>query len=744
MPKAKKKTTTKLVIVESPAKARTIEKYLGADYLVEASVGHILDLPKRSLGVDVSNGFAPKYEVIQGKQSVIDTLSRKAKKAGEIFIATDPDREGEAIAAHIAQIIRTTENHVHRVLFNEITPASVQNGIAHPGKIDQARVDAQQARRILDRLVGYKVSPIIQKIIARGLSAGRVQSVALRLLCEREAEIRAFKPQEYWSITADLLTKKKEAFQAQLFKWQGKKVDKDIPKEADAKKIVTALEKATFTLADLAEKKVKSSPSPPYTTSTLQQDAARRLRFSNKKTMMIAQALYEGIELGKEGPVGLITYMRTDSTRTANEALEAVRTHITKQFGDDFLPKKARFFKKSRRAQDAHEAIRPTDVHREPKNVKSFLSADQLKLYELIWNRFVASQMADAHFQSTTATIKAGKGELRATGRRTLFKGYQQLYDDRTEEEASRELPKLTVGETYKLNKLEPKQHFTQPLPRYNEGSLVKELDELGIGRPSTYAMIITTLTARRYIEKIERRFHTTELGETVNKLLVEQFPDIFNVSFTARMEEELDSIENKKIAWEQVVDDFYVPFNHSLEEVKGKTKELRKQTEEKTDQVCDKCGSPMIIKWGRHGKFLGCSAYPECKNIKPLESEQQTTDKVCPKCGKPMLVRHGPYGQFLGCSGYPKCKTIISLDAGPEVDCPRPDCDGKVSRKRSKKGRTFYGCSNYPKCDFVSWYPPVKEPCPECGHPYMEERALKSGTVKVCPQCKIKIPVES
>jgi DNA topoisomerase-1 len=748
MAKSTEKKMRKLVIVESPAKAKTIEKYLGSDYAVEASVGHILDLPRRTLGVDVRKKFAPQYEIIEGKENVIKSLQRNAKKAGEIFIATDPDREGEAIASHLAKVIGLDGGRIRRVLFNEITPNSVRQGLKAPGDIDQAKVEAQQARRILDRLVGYMVSPFIQKVIARGLSAGRVQSVALRLICEREAEIRDFKPQEYWSITADLLTKKGEAFQAKLTRWKGEKVNMDIQDEATAQAIVDSLRSHSFTLTDLTKKNVKKSPLPPYTTSTLQQDAANRLRFSNSRTMQVAQALYEGIELGKEGPVGLITYMRTDSTRSAPEAIKSAREFIAERFGDDFRPKQAREFKKSKRAQDAHEAIRPTDVHREPLSVKKSLTPEQFKLYELVWKRFVASQMAEAEFEGTTATIQAGEGELRATGRRTLFKGYQQLYEDATngEDETAQELPKLTVGETFQLKTLNPKQHFTQPPPRYNEGSLVKELDEKGIGRPSTYAMIVSTLIARHYVTRKEHRFSPTELGETVNKILVSQFPDIFNVSFTAQMEEELDSIENEQADWVHVVEDFYGPFQKSLQTAQGKRQELRKQTEESTDKVCEKCGSPMIIRWGRHGRFLGCSAFPACKNIKPLEpaAAPQPTDKTCPKCGKPMVVRHGPHSRFLGCSGYPECKTIEPLEQGEQVDCPRPGCNGKVGQRRSKKGRVFWGCSNYPKCDFVSWYRPILEPCAACGHPYMDERNTKAGSFKVCPKCKAKVAREA
>ncbi|MFH1010688.1 MAG: type I DNA topoisomerase, partial [bacterium] len=717
-------------------------------YTVEASVGHILDLPKREMGVDIENGFTPHYEVIEGKASVIESLRRHAQKAKEIFIATDPDREGEAIAAHVAKVIHAEEARVRRVLFNEITPDSIRRGLSEPGHIDQAKVEAQQARRILDRLVGYMVSPFLQKVVAKGLSAGRVQSVALRIICEREAEIRAFAAQEYWSITADLLTKRGESFQAKLALWQGKKVDMDIADEAAAQAIVGALQNETFTLTDLKKRDVKSSPLPPYTTSTLQQDAAHRLKFSNTKTMQIAQALYEGVEVGKEGPVGLITYMRTDSTRIAPEALSAVRTFVENHFGETYRPAKPRQFKKSKRAQDAHEAIRPTDVRRDPQSLKKELTPEQFRLYELIWKRFVASQMADAKYEVTTATIEAGAGQFRAVGRRTRFKGYQQVYEDlkSEEDETARELPVLEMGDTFELKALTPKQHFTQPPPRYNEGSLVKELDEKGIGRPSTYALIISTLIGRRYVTRKEHRFYPTELGEMVNKILTSQFPDIFNVSFTAKMEEELDSIENEDAPWAQVVEDFYRPFQQSLQEAKAKRQELRKQTQEITDQLCEKCGSAMVIRWGRHGRFLGCSAFPACKNIKPLEpaAAAQPTDKTCPKCGEPMVARNGKFGAFLGCSGYPKCKTILPLDDGRNVPCPKAGCDGTVSPKRSRKGRAFWGCSNYPKCDFVSWHRPLLEPCATCDHPYLEERSTKAGTFKVCPKCKAKVAVEA
>jgi DNA topoisomerase-1 len=742
-----------LVIVESPAKARTLTGYLGSKYVVQATVGHVRDLPAKRLGVDVDAEFEPEYVVIEGKEDVVKNLRKTAKDVRQIYLATDPDREGEAIAFHVAELLGKTSLPLQRVLFNEITRSGVLKAMAHPIEIDTAKVDAQQARRVLDRLVGYLVSPLLQKIIARGLSAGRVQSVALRLICEREDEIRAFVREEYWTVEALLLTAKSESFLARLVKMHGQKPE--LGTEESAAAAVAEIRKHPFALSDLKVKPTKSHPSAPYTTSTLQQDASRRLGFSNERTMGVAQALYEGVNVGgKDGLVGLITYMRTDSTRLAPESVTAVRDYIAEQYGVDYVPDKPRMYESKKSAQDAHEAIRPTDVTRTPQSLKKALTPEQAKLYELIWRRFVACQMADAQFEVTTATLMAGPYEFRATGRRTLFTGHLQAlaaFDeekrkasaDAEEDDSSRDLPKLEVGKSYKLDTLTPSQHFTEPPPRYNAASLVKTLDELGIGRPSTYASIISVLSKRRYIELRERRFHPTTLGETVSKMLVEQFPDIFNVDFTAKMEEELDSVENGQ-NWREVVQDFYTPFSKRLAKVNKNRHELKQASETVTDKSCPDCGSPLILKWGRAGQFLGCSNYPECRHTEPLESEKPPETPVtdCPNCGKPMAPKRSRFGWFLGCTGYPDCKTTLPMAGKDSVDCPT-GCGGKVSQKRSRKGRSFWGCSNYPSCDFVSWYKPLLEACPSCGNKFLEDKPLKSGHIKQCPKCKHKIEVE-
>ena len=742
-----------LVVVESPAKARTLSGYLGSGYVVQATVGHIWDLPTKRLGVDLEHEFEPEYEVIDGKAGVIAGLKKSARDKSDIYIATDPDREGEAIAYHVAQEIGNGRGRLHRVLFNEITRAGVMKAMASPGEIDVPKVEAQQARRVLDRLVGYMVSPLLQKIIARGLSAGRVQSVALRLICEREEEIRAFKQEEYWTIEAHLRTAKGEPFLARLVKIGDVK-----PELKDEKTTAAAVEdirRQSFLLTDLKVKPTRSHPAAPYTTSTLQQDASRRLGFSNQRTMGAAQALYEGVKVGEEGMVGLITYMRTDSTRIAPEAVAAARDYIAERFGSEFVPEKPLLYPNKKSAQDAHEAIRPTGVHRDPASVKKYLTAEQHKLYELIWRRFVACQMADARFEVTTAQIMAGRYEFRAVGRRVLFAGHLQVLAELSEEkpkdkageedDLKRDLPGLEVGKTYAADRVTPTQHFTEPPPRFNPGSLVKALDELGIGRPSTYASIISVLGKRRYVEQKERRFHPTHLGETVSRLLVDQFPDIFNVNFTARMEEELDAIENDGEDWRKVVKDFYEPFSKRLEKVRENRHEIRKASEAVTDKKCPKCGAALVAKWGRSGQFLGCSNYPQCRHTEPLESEKapEVPPTDCPGCGKPMLLKRSRFGWFLGCTGYPQCKTILPLENGESVPCPRPGCEGRVSQKRSRKGRSFWGCSKYPDCDFVSWYKPLPEPCPQCGHAYMEDKPLQSGHVRQCPKCKYKVAVE-
>ncbi|HEY3294876.1 MAG TPA: type I DNA topoisomerase [bacterium] len=754
-PRAVDATGKNLVIVESPAKARTLTGYLGSDYVVQATVGHLIDLPPKRLGVDLENEFEPEYVVIEGKESVLSALKKSARDAREVFIATDPDREGEAIAFHVARELRNGHNRkLHRVLFNEITRSGVLKAMSIPGDISMPKVDAQQARRVLDRLVGYLVSPLLQKIVARGLSAGRVQSVALRLICEREEEIRAFVKEEYWTVEAYLRTARKELFLARLVKIKNEKPD--IKDETTAKAAVEDIQKHPFNLTDLKVKPASSRPYAPYTTSTLQQDASRRLGFSNDRTMAVAQALYEGVNAGKDGLVGLITYMRTDSTRLAPEAVAAARDYIADKFGTDYLPDTARVYVTKKSAQDAHEAIRPTGVQRDPAAMKKYLNPEQFRLYEMIWQRFVACQMADARFEVTTATLMAGPYEFRASGRRLLFPGHlavlgavaeekRQTKESENEEDddITRDLPKLEVGKTYAVDKITPTQHFTEPPPRFNAGSLVKALDELGIGRPSTYASIVSVLVKRRYVELKERRFHPTTLGETVNKVLVDQFPDIFNVDFTAKMEGELDLVESEEYGWREVIKDFYTPFSKRLSKVEKNRIALKEAQEEVTDKMCPDCGSPLIMKWGRSGQFLGCSNYPECRHTEPLEHEKppEVAETTCPNCGKPMAPKKSRFGWFLGCTGYPDCKTTMPLNNSESVPCPNPGCTGMITQKRSRRG-AFWGCSRYPDCDFISSYKPVAEPCPNCGSPYMEDKELKSGHFHQCPKCKHKVDV--
>ena len=727
-----------LVIVESPAKAKTINKILGRDYTVKASVGHIKNLPEKKLGIDIDKGFKPEYVLIKGKEKVVKELKKAAKDAHYVYLAPDPDREGEAIAWHIAEEINGYEKSIYRVTFNEITKKAVTEAFQNPGKINMALVEAQQARRVLDRLVGYSLSPLLWKKVARGLSAGRVQSVALRLVVERENEINAFKPEEYWHITVELQGSVPPAFSAKLLK-----IGKDKAKltnETQAKAVLKALEGSTYTVDQIEKKNKRRSPFPPFITSTLQQEAARKLRFATKKTMSVAQQLYEGIELGDQGAIGLITYMRTDSVRVAEEAMVEARTFIEEKYGKDYVPKKPNAYKSKGSAQEGHEAVRPTYITRTPESLKPFLSADQLKLYTLIWKRFLASQMSHARLEVTSVDIKASDYIFRASGTVVKFPGFMTLYMESTDEQDEKEegiLPPLTVGEILKLLKITPSQHFTQPPPRYTEASLVKELDAKGIGRPSTYAYILSTIQERKYVEKLENKFKPTELGILVCNLLVEKFPDLMDVGFTAKMEDKLDSIELGKYKWTDVLQDFYIPFDKTLNTVLNDKGRLIEDIP--TEVKCEKCGSPMVIKMGRYGKFLACSGYPGCKNTRPLENEKdnyndmpqnsQETDEKCPKCGSSMVVKRGRFGPFLACSAYPECKTAKSFSIG--VKCPK--CGGDITQKRSKKGRIFYGCSNYPSCDFVTWQKPYPKPCPQCKAPILYEKQLKKGDVLFC-----------
>ncbi|MGB8656336.1 MAG: type I DNA topoisomerase [Candidatus Zixiibacteriota bacterium] len=729
-----------LVIVESPAKTKALKKFLGKEFLVEASVGHVRDLPEKKFGVDVEKDFAPEYVIIKGKRKILDQLKRESKKADKVYLAPDPDREGEAIAWHIAQEIQKINPKIVRASFNEITKEAVLDGIKHAGQIDMNRVNAQQARRILDRLVGYKVSPFLWKTIYRGLSAGRVQSVALRIICEREEAIANFVAQEYWSIKALLETEMRKSFFAKLAKIDGK--DFEITNQNEAERISADIKEKTFLVAGVSEEKKRRFPYPPYITSTLQQDAARRLYFPPQKTMMIAQELYEGVELGEQGSVGLITYMRTDSPRVAEVAKKSAREFIERNFGSGYVPSKPREYKSKKTAQEAHEAIRPTYIDYAPEQVKRFLGKDQFKLYQLIWNRFMASQMAEAVFQVTTAEIEAGKYLFRATSSEIVFDGFLKVYydikEENGEEEEDLKLPALKENESLKLLELIPRQHFTKPPPRFSEASLIKELEENGIGRPSTYAQIVSTIKQRSYVNVENRKLFPTELGKTVNQILVKNFPDIFEVKFTAGMEEELDKIEEGEEKWVKVLQDFYLPFQQNLKHVEKNKKDITRLTQEKTEEVCEKCGSSMIIRWGRNGKFLACSAYPECKNTKPLSSDENgklLTDQVCDLCGSPMMVKVSRYGKFLSCSKYPDCKFTRPFSIG--VNCPQEGCGGFLIERKTKRGRLFYGCSNYPKCKFASWDKPLDETCPECGAKYLVKKSSKAkGEYLKCLKC--------
>jgi DNA topoisomerase-1 len=736
-----------LLIVESPAKSRTLKKFLGRNFEILATIGHIRDLPKSKLGVDTDNGFNVKYEIIKGKAKVIKKLKESAKKSEVVYLAPDPDREGEAIAWHVAQELKGAKK-IARVTFNEITKSAVLSALENTRDIDENLFNAQQARRVLDRLVGYKVSPFLWKTITYGLSAGRVQSVALRIICEREEEISLFVIKEYWEIEALLTDKKKNQILSKLTKIDGEKPE--IKSEDKAEKICKELKGASFVVESLKKAEKKRKPSPPYITSTLQQEAARVLYFSPKKTMMIAQRLYEGIELGDEGPTGLITYMRTDSTRVAESALKAVREFIDSNFGGSYLPKTAVRYKAKKGSQDAHEAIRPTYLDHPPDKIKKFFTKDQLKLYTLIWNRFVGSQMNPAVYDTTSVDINAGRYLFHSHSQTLKFDGFLKVYQESKENGRNGEnglidfIPDLKIGDVLSLAELKPSQHFTKPPARFSQASLVKTLEAEGIGRPSTYATIISTLLDRKYVEMKERSLWPTELGKTVSKILSECFPTIFDVKFTANMENDLDQIETGKADWVDVIRRFYIPFDEKLVALSSKQKEIKESLTESTDEKCENCGSPMVIKWGRNGRFLACSAYPECKTTKPIAGEEETveTDEKCEKCGSPMIVKTGRFGRFMACSGYPKCKNTKPLSTG--VKCPKENCGGDVVEKRSKKGKVFYGCTRYPDCDFVSWYKPADRKCPQCSANYMVEKiSQKKGPYLACVICKHRINLD-
>jgi DNA topoisomerase-1 len=859
-----------LVIVESPAKAKTINKYLGRNYTVKASYGHVMDLPKKTIGillpgeengkkkkkrktkakgkaaekaaeaktakavvVNSENIFEPTYEVIPGKIKVIHDLQKAARTAEAVYLAGDPDREGEAICAHLAEILSKPKKYtaliakaqeaaqngdsdkpkpaakkeepatngappkIYRVMFNEITQKAIKAAFDKPTQVDEHLVDAQQARRVLDRIVGYKVSPLLWNKVRRGLSAGRVQTVALRLIVEREQEIRAFIPKEYWTIHAMLDAGTPPIFEAKLSKFKGE--DIEVNNQADADKVVAAVQKAKWVVASVAQKEKKRNPPPPFTTSKLQQAAYNRLRYTAKRTMSLAQKLYEGVELGQEGSVALITYMRTDSVRVSNDALDQVRTLIPERFGANYLPEKPNFYKSKKDAQEAHEAVRPTDVMRAPEDVRPFLEDDLFKLYQLIWQRFVASQMLPAIFDQTTIDINAGDYTFRATGSVQKFDGYLRVYqmpaanadredDEKDDEGEGRSLPQVSEGQSLRLDQIRSDQHFTEPPPRYNDATLVKELEEKGIGRPSTYAAIISTIVEREYVTKDQGRFSPTMLGERVSMLLVKSFEDIFDVGFTARLEEELDEIEEGKLPWRQAVKEFWDPFLVDLD--KADEEMLSYKAGIPTGQKCEKCGQGELLeRISRHGFFLGCSRYPECDYIKDLSPELpddggEAKIEYCDNCGKEMVIKRGRFGVFLACKGYPDCKTTRRLVSGtriarqPDVPldekCPLDDAqllrrqgrfgdfigcanypkckytrpitlgikcpkcnEGEFVRRGISRGRgagrIFYGCSRYPDCDFTTPHEPINEPCPKCGAPFIVEKRTKQGNFRSC-----------
>ena len=801
MPKA-------LVVVESPAKAKTINKYLGKQYVVKASLGHIKDLPKRDLAVDVDNGFEPCYEIIEGKKKLINELKQIARKVEDVYLAADPDREGEAICYHLQEELGNGKKNgprIYRVMFNEITKKAVEKAFERPGQVDINLVDAQQARRVLDRLVGYKISPLLWDKVRRGLSAGRVQTVALRVVVEREREIRAFVPREYWTLDVDLHAKKPPLLTARLARMND--APAEIASQQAADDVLAQLDGADYIVKSVATREKKRNPVAPFITSTLQQESARKLRFSVKRTMMLAQRLYEGIEIGKEGAVGLITYMRTDSTRVSEDALRDVRQYIGERYGREFLPESANVYKSKKDAQDAHEAIRPTSMAFAPEIVDHYLAEDEMKLYRLIWNRFLACQMMPALYDQTTIDVSArGKSgadyTFRATGSVPKFEGFLTIYQegkdqaDEEDEEVKHRLPVVTEGEHLRFKSLAPLQHFTEPPPRYNEATLVKRLEADGVGRPSTYASILSTIQEREYVKKEGGRFTPTELGMVVTDLLIESFDDIFEVKYTARMEEELDEIEEGKLDWRTAMREFYERFDKDLKHAEEHMTDI-KRMEKPTDLICEKCGKPLVIKWGKHGSFIACTGYPECTYTRELTVDLPDVDKVdlteqgeeeyCENCGRPMVLKKGRFGTFYACTGYPDCKTTKPVggtqkkpDQLLDEKCPQcgnhmvlktgrfgeftacsnyptckyvkqktigmkcPECsEGEITERRSKKGRTFYGCNRYPDCNFVSWGKPIAEKCPECGSSYMVEKWLKAGPVWQCPnpECKHKQP---
>jgi len=728
-----------LVVVESPTKVKTIQKYLDSGFIVKASMGHVRDLPKSQLGVDPKKNFKPKYVVAPAKKKVLDELKKAAAKADALYVATDPDREGEAIGWHLAQELAVDRKKVYRVTFNEITERAVRAAFVHPGKIDLKKVDAQQARRVLDRLVGYSLSPLLWEKVQRGLSAGRVQSVAVRIIVDREREIQAFVPVEYWSLHARLAGAQPPEFVVTLKEVAGAKAS--LGDEAATRALMASVEGARFVVRSVTRGERKRNPAPPFITSTLQQEAGRKLGFTAKKTMTVAQQLYEGIDLGAEGAEGVITYMRTDSVRVAREAQDEARGWIVARLGPEYVPGTPPAYRSRGSAQEAHEAIRPSEVRHDPRAVARFLTKDQLALYRLIWERFVASQMMPAVYDTVAADVEAGPCLFRALGSTLRFKGFTAVYEESREddappadEEPEGAIPPLAPGETLRLLGLDPKQHFTQPPPRYTEASLIKVLEELGIGRPSTYASILgTIINDRGYVHRERRTLIPTELGMTVTDRLRPFFPEIMDVEFTAQMENSLDAIEEGKREWVQTVREFYEPFKVDL--ARARKNMVNEKAGEEIGEACPECGEPLRERRGRFGKFIACSAYPDCKYKRNLpgqeRAEDQPTDETCPTCGKPMVIKHGRFGKFIACSGYPECRTTKPVTLG--IACPEPGCTGQLVERRSRRGRTFYGCSAYPDCTFVLWQRPVATPCPTCGAAFLTERAARGRVTRRC-----------
>ncbi|OGE87541.1 MAG: DNA topoisomerase I [Candidatus Doudnabacteria bacterium RIFCSPLOWO2_02_FULL_49_13] len=725
--------TKSLVIVESPTKAKTITRFLDGKYFVAASFGHIRDLPASKMGIDIEHDFEPTYVVPPKAKKRVAELKKLAKDAPEVILATDEDREGEAIAWHLISALGLEKKTIKRIAFHEITKTAIAEALEHPRQLDLHLVDAQQARRILDRLVGYELSPFLWKKVRRGLSAGRVQSVAVRLIVEREREIQKFQPVEYWSIEATF--NKDGQFIGKLAKIDGQALGQiGIKDEARAKKILADLANRPAEIIEVTKKETRRNPAAPFITSTMQQEAARKLGFSAKQTMMYAQQLYEGVEIGEEGATGLITYMRTDSVNLSDFALESAKQAITEKYGKDYLlPEPRKYASKSKNAQEAHEAIRPTDLNRDPESVKAHLDRNQYRLYDLIWKRTIATQMPEAVFDQTSVdtAIKGDKQYIfRSTGQVIKFDGFMKVYLEGTDEETAEEqeglLPELAKGDKPKVLKILPKQHFTQPPPRFSDASLIKALEEQGIGRPSTYAPTISTIQDRGYVDKIEKKFHPTDIGFIVNDILVEHFPKVVDLQFTAQMEEQLDQIAEGEKEWVPVIKEFYGPFHDNL---KTKEKEVERHVE-LLDEKCPDCGNPLQVKFGRFGKFICCSTYPECKYTRPLPEEQKIIDDnagvICEKCGKPMVVKFGRFGSFLGCSGYPECKNIKKIVKSTGVPCPVCG-EGEMVERKSKRG-IFYSCSKYPQCKFLMNGKPTGEKCPKSGDLLME---MKNGVIK-------------